>query len=88
MSIWGQNADPEVLARARAQHPERFAPDGTALIEYPGSDWFERLNAWRHANGQPEVERPHEKHPLPTPVAPRNTYSDERAPTAKKEVPF
>jgi len=71
-------ASAESLVRAREVYPERFAPDGTPLMRYEGSSWFDRLNSWRRAHGIPEVERTRELHPQPTPPTPRNTYSDER----------
>lgn len=70
----------QVQTRSREQHPERYAPDGSALILWPGRDWFERANAWRAANGQQLLERTTQLHYAPEPRPRPNTYSDERAP--------
>ena len=43
----------EINALARDRYPERFAPDGSPLILYPGRDWNERRYAWRAQNGYP-----------------------------------
>lgn len=61
----------EIQALARARHPERYAPDGTPLVEYPdwcthtssekqhgrcGDAWQHRLASWERAHaGEPEI---------------------------------
>lgn len=49
----------ELTAIARTRHPERYAPDGTALIGYAGATWDERLASWQAATSPhaPEVAR-------------------------------
>lgn len=40
--------------RARAAYPERWAPNGEALMGYPGASWDERMVAWEFAQRMAE----------------------------------
>ena len=33
--------------RSRERHPERYAPDGSALMWEQGTSWAEKREAWR-----------------------------------------
>lgn len=37
----------ELTRLARVRHPERYAPDGAALLRFAGDSWEERLASWR-----------------------------------------
>jgi len=62
-----------MMDRARVLHPERFAPDGTPLmnVRQGGRTWAERLATW-HRRNDPEPHVPDEDAPVshPTPEIP------------------
>jgi hypothetical protein len=47
----------EIRSVARSVHPERFAPDGSPLMGWPGRTWTERLASW-HIVNDPEPDVP------------------------------
>lgn len=68
----------EMLARSRQRHPERYAPDGTPLMDVHGTDWDDRRLTWakrhpEHPESAGIIRAAHEKTTL-TKV--ENTWSD------------
>lgn len=55
--------DAWLLEETRRRYPERFAPNGELLRNYPGSSWGERLVAWQFAHAMAAAKASEDEEP-------------------------